>query len=261
MDWNIKKRGRVTYYTKKTNEVFSDLVVEELDNGDLKIRFVGMTGALGLSVVTMTATANWQISDWRQANELTLWSFVLLVGLPIVGLAIGIVIGRALYPLKEIQPTDEPSVEIAAGERVSWVGRARVKWITLVTFGVALVLVFVIPDLHLWVFLPIVGMGLVFSQVEANVTNDGLRIRLGGIPIRTYPLSKISSARVIDLEPTHWGGWGWRFMPGRSAIVLRRGDAVELTFRSGRMFAVTVDDASTGAALINGLVSLARSNE
>ena len=46
MDWNIIKRGRVTYYTKKTNKVFSDLVVEELDKGDLKIHFVGMTGAL-----------------------------------------------------------------------------------------------------------------------------------------------------------------------------------------------------------------------
>ena len=46
MDWEIKQRGRVTYYRKKTNEVFSDLVVEELGNGDLKIRFVGMTGAL-----------------------------------------------------------------------------------------------------------------------------------------------------------------------------------------------------------------------
>ncbi|MDP6778052.1 MAG: hypothetical protein QGI83_14945 [Candidatus Latescibacteria bacterium] len=45
MDWEVKKRGRVTYYTKKTNPVFSDLVVEELENGDLKIRFVGMTGA------------------------------------------------------------------------------------------------------------------------------------------------------------------------------------------------------------------------
>ncbi len=45
MDWNITKRGRVTYYRKPTNNVFSDLVVEELDNGDLKIHFVGMTGA------------------------------------------------------------------------------------------------------------------------------------------------------------------------------------------------------------------------
>jgi hypothetical protein len=46
MDWIVKKRGRVTYYAKNGNEVFSDLVVEELDNGDLKIYFVGMTGAL-----------------------------------------------------------------------------------------------------------------------------------------------------------------------------------------------------------------------
>lgn len=46
MDWNIRKRGRVTYFTKKTNELFSDLVVEELDNGDRKLYFVGMTGAL-----------------------------------------------------------------------------------------------------------------------------------------------------------------------------------------------------------------------
>jgi hypothetical protein len=45
MNWNITRRGRVTYYRKPTNDVFSDLVVEELDNGDLKIRFVGMTGA------------------------------------------------------------------------------------------------------------------------------------------------------------------------------------------------------------------------
>lgn len=49
MDWEIKKRGRVTYYRKKTNDVFSDLVVEELDNGDLKVRFVGMTGAIAAS--------------------------------------------------------------------------------------------------------------------------------------------------------------------------------------------------------------------
>ncbi len=45
MNWEISKRGRVTYYRKPTNRLFSDLVVEELDNGDLKIRFVGMTGA------------------------------------------------------------------------------------------------------------------------------------------------------------------------------------------------------------------------
>ena len=49
MDWEVKRRGRVTYYRKKANPKFSDLVVEELENGDLKIRFVGMTGARAAS--------------------------------------------------------------------------------------------------------------------------------------------------------------------------------------------------------------------
>lgn len=218
---------------------------------------VGMTGGLGVSVVAMTATANWGISDWRDATELTVWSFLLLFLFPMLGLAVGIVVGRSLFPLKEIEPTTENAVEIKPGERISWVGRARVRWVAVLTFGIALVVVFAVPDLPLWVFLPLVGSGLVLSQVEANVTNDGMRIRLGGIPVRTYRISNISSARVIELEPTEWGGWGWRFTPNRSAIVLRRGDAVELTLRSGRQFAVTVDDAATGAALVNGLVAVA----
>ena len=39
-----QQRGRVTYYTGEDNRTFSNLVTEELDNGDLKIYFVGMTG-------------------------------------------------------------------------------------------------------------------------------------------------------------------------------------------------------------------------
>jgi hypothetical protein len=73
--------------------------------------------------------------------------------------------------------------------------------------------------------------------------------------VRRIALDKVSSARAIDLEPAQWGGWGWRASPNGSAIVLRRGEALELTFKGGRRFAVTVDDAATGAALLNGLVA------
>lgn len=38
-----KQRGRITYYTREDIDVFSDLVVEELENGDLKLYFVGMS--------------------------------------------------------------------------------------------------------------------------------------------------------------------------------------------------------------------------
>ncbi len=215
---------------------------------------VGMSGGLGLAVVLMTAAANRGIDDWTQARELTVWSFVFLIAIPIGGLAIGIVLGRTLHPLKEIVPTEGPVIAVAAGERVSWVGRVRVKWVLFVMGGVALILLLTFPELPLWVFLAVIGVGLMMTQVEANVTNDGLRIRLGGIPVKSYGLDGISTARAIDLDPREWGGWGWRFAPNRSAIVLRGGEAIELTLRSGRLFAVTVDEATTGAALLNGLI-------
>jgi hypothetical protein len=37
--------------------------------------------------------------------------------------------------------------------------------------------------------------------------------------------------------------------------VLRRGTALRLTLRGGKMFLVTVDDPATGAALLNDLIA------
>jgi hypothetical protein len=145
-------------------------------------------------------------------------------------------------------------IEVAPGERVSWVGRASVKWPLFLLAGSVAAYVFV-PELGVWLSVLLVVLALAMMQVEANVNNDGLVVRMGGIPVRRIALEQVSSARAIDLEPTQWGGWGWRAIPNGSAIVLRRGDALELTFVGGRRFAVTVDDSATGAALLNGLVA------
>jgi hypothetical protein len=42
---------------------------------------------------------------------------------------------------------------------------------------------------------------------------------------------------------------------GASPIALRRGDAIEVPLDNNRRFTVAVDDAATGAALLNGLVA------
>lgn len=221
---------------------------------------LGMLGGIAFAVTVLTAVANWGISDWRDAAPLSVWAIVAIFVIPLVGLLAGIVIGRSWYPIKELATTssreDKDVTEVKRGERVSWVGRARVKWLSLLMFGVGLVLLFVFPDIPLWVLLPVVGLGLVFTQVEANVTNDGLKVRLGGVPVRKIPIDRVSSARAIELEPTEWGGWGWRVAPGRTAIVLRKGEALEITFRDGRRFAITVDNPAEGAALLNGLVEM-----
>jgi hypothetical protein len=44
MAFNVKKRGKLTYYYHGEHPVLSSLVTEELADGDLKISFAGLTG-------------------------------------------------------------------------------------------------------------------------------------------------------------------------------------------------------------------------
>ncbi len=44
MAFNVKKRGKLTYYSSGERPVLSALVTEELPDGDLKISFAGLTG-------------------------------------------------------------------------------------------------------------------------------------------------------------------------------------------------------------------------
>ena len=44
MAFNVKKRGRVTYYYGGDHPTLSALVTEDLGDGDLKVYFAGLTG-------------------------------------------------------------------------------------------------------------------------------------------------------------------------------------------------------------------------
>jgi hypothetical protein len=44
MAFNVKTRGKITYYSQGERPVLSSLVTEELPDGDLKIYFAGLTG-------------------------------------------------------------------------------------------------------------------------------------------------------------------------------------------------------------------------
>jgi hypothetical protein len=215
---------------------------------------VGVMGGLGTALMGLLVHLNWDAAAWDEAGHFDLWHVgVVLIGVFAGGLA-GFTLGRRLQPERPAQQADGPVILVAPGERVSWVGRTSVRW-PLILLGGAMLAVILLPGWGLWSGGLLGLLALAFVQVEANVNNDGLTVRLGGIPVRRIRVEKISSARAIDLEPAKWGGWGWRAAPNGSAIVLRRGEAIELTFLGGRRFAVTVDDAATGAALLNGLVA------
>ena len=76
-----------------------------------------------------------------------------------------------------------------------------------------------------------------------------------GVPRFHVPLTEIAAVRAILVNPlADFGGWGVRTaLDGRTGVVLRRGEALEIAKRSGRVFVVTVDDAATAAAAIEGL--------
>lgn len=56
MAFNIKQRGKLTYYYRGAEPVFSNLVTERQPDGDLKIYFAGFTGG-------ESATRNLGLSD------------------------------------------------------------------------------------------------------------------------------------------------------------------------------------------------------
>ena len=51
MPFNVKKRGKLTYYFDGDRPVLSALVTEQLPDGDLKISFAGLTGGYSAKTV------------------------------------------------------------------------------------------------------------------------------------------------------------------------------------------------------------------
>ena len=215
---------------------------------------VGVLGGIGAALTVHLVSLNRGVTTWTEAGDFVLWQVGVVLLAASAGGVAGFFIGRRWYPQRPESSSVGPVMEIAAEERVSWIGRASVRW-PLSLVGVGAVMAVVFPGWGPWLGGLLALVALALMQVEARVDDEGLRVRLGVIPVRRIPLEKISSARGIDLEPIEWGGWGWRAVGNGSAIVLRRGAALEISFRSGRRFAVTVDDAGTGAALINGLLA------
>lgn len=99
-----------------------------------------------------------------------------------------------------------------------------------------------------------------FIRLRVSVDWRGLRVvSLFGIPLKRVPLDRIDVVEATDIRPGDWGGWGYRIMPGRSAVVLRSGPGLVVTSTSGKQFAITLDDPEQPAALLQALATRADS--
>lgn len=162
--------------------------------------------------------------------------------------------------------TPEP-VDITETERVSWSRTVTISPIVIAVIGLVVVLstgaaVFSLLAASGGVWIAVASLALVLVLASTTsfwrVTADrrGLLVRsVLGWPRIRIAAADIGSVQVVDINPTaDFGGWGYRWAgQGRTGIIMRAGEAIEVTRNNGKRFVVTVDDAKTGAGVLAAL--------
>ena len=175
-----------------------------------------------------------------------------------------------LAPRAPLVATDEaatPALGLADDERAVWTRTVTPQsWVFVALFGGMLVLLagvtiaLAVDGASYWSTLGIaivlvpVAVGTSFWRVRVSAAGFTVRSLLG-LPRFSVPIDQIESARVTQVTPLgDFGGWGVRFgSHGRLGVVVRAGEALEVSRLTGRTIVVTVSDARSAAALINGL--------
>lgn len=158
---------------------------------------------------------------------------------------------------------EEPPARLGlqAGERAVWSGRARARW--ALPAGVLLIAAGALTRVlaahwGLTIVLVLTGVLMLgFTSVRVRVAARGVSVSYGVLGLRLTRIrrSRIASAAAVELRSFSFGYRGSLLLFGSAAVILRRGPALRLTLRDGKTFIVTVDDAATGAALLNDLIS------
>lgn len=99
-----------------------------------------------------------------------------------------------------------------------------------------------------------------FSRAAVAVSHERVQVALGpgGLLRRSLPLDELSRADVAHVRPLAYGGWGYRLLPGVSAIVIRRGGGLRLIRTRGRDLVITLPRAAQAAAVVNEVLTRAR---
>ncbi|MFE4517891.1 DUF1648 domain-containing protein [Kitasatospora sp. NPDC056783] len=163
-----------------------------------------------------------------------------------------------------------PLLEAPAGENFVWLSWVANPWLQLaaavsglVAGAVALTSASGLTDPH-WFLVATAGVMaatfLLCSSARARVTADGLAVGLGpfGRPARRWSPAELESARAEQRTAAQVGGWGYRINGRGTTVMLRGGACLVVRTHQGAEFAVSVDDADRGAALLNALIARTR---
>ncbi|MFI8202079.1 DUF1648 domain-containing protein [Streptomyces sp. NPDC085937] len=225
---------------------------------------LGFTGVTLLGAQASIVRANLDRTDWRDAGSVTVWVVVTLAGAIAVGV-VALLIGRRARVT--VPPVAGPALEIPEGQRFVWLSRASNRWLHLmaaacgiVTAGATVAAMGGLAGLHtVWsaaTFALATVALLACASVQARVTEKGLEVALGplGWPARRWAADTIVSAWAENRTAMQVGGWGYRLSGLGTTVMLRGGECLVIRTVKGKDFAVSVDDAERGAALLNSLI-------
>jgi len=238
---------------------------------DTSVRRLAAASATGLavpmSVVVLGSLAvQLDLADAADAPGLGL----------VTGLALGagIVAGALaalLVPRDGARPSESPvdpaapRADLAPSERAAWTRTMTTTAGAWVGGGALLLVAVLAVTLRAPAMLVLVaGLALPLASMlvlRVSVDARGLVARSPlGWPAVRVPLDEVVAARTTQVQPfREFGGWGYRVgAGGRVGFVLRTGEGIEVERTGGRVTVVTVDDAATGAALLNTLADRAR---
>jgi len=229
-------------------------------------RFIG-AAMLGLSVMLALLSllgvgVQRGLADAADAPDITPWvllGLVLMAGVAALGWFLqpnaraGADTGAAPAPLV-----------LTDSERAVWMGTVSTARVGQIVLGISMLVVLVLTVLLaatgtsgwwvtgiLWVVLAVLTATTLVFRVR--VAADGLEVRsVAGWPRFAIPAAQVESVSVVDVNPFgEFGGWGYRIgTDGRRGVVLRAGEALQVTQRNGKVFVVTVDDARSAASLL-----------
>lgn len=171
-------------------------------------------------------------------------------------------------PLPATAPVPPTAARLALrpGEQATWVRDVTSRGYAGAVVAVVAAVAIIGLLSRAWIFALVIGLviGLtlvVFLHWTVMVNDEGLTVRSAlSRPRFVIPLDEVEMAEVVQVRPLpEFGGWGVRGgKGGRVGVIIRKGPALQVHRSGGRIFLVTVDDAATGAALLNTLAARAR---
>jgi hypothetical protein len=219
-----------------------------------------LLASLGTAGSVMITVANLGVRNWRDTSVGVTGLLVFIAGPAALAAAAGWALRRYAGLGATDDGTPRPSLGLRGTEQALWVGRASARWpavASVVVMAAAVWLAFAASwQAALPVFVAAI-LPLGFTTIRVTAGRQGVTVAYGflGLKLTRIPLERIVTAEAVDFTAFTFGYRGSLAFFGGAVVSLRRGPALSLILRQGKSFVVTVDDAATGAALLNDVLA------